>query len=143
MIGLLTLPALFPLLGAGMFDSHDGLHHLFRTLELDYTLRGGHLYPRWFPHLGFGYGYPVLNYYAPLAYYLPQPFLGLGAIAATKIVYALGFLAAATGMYALSRPFLGRAGALLAAASRVFRANLFSVYFASAWEIRPFSQMAA
>lgn len=63
----LTLPVLWPLVGPAYLSSHDGLHHLFRLLDLDWCIRGGVLYPRWLPHLGFGYGYPVLNYYAPLS----------------------------------------------------------------------------
>ena len=118
LVFLLTLPALYPLLGAGVFASHDGLHHIFRLYDLVETLRQGGVYPRWLPHLGFGYGYPLLNYYAPFAYYLAFPFMALGSdpILAMKIVYMLGFFGASFGMYTLARPFLGRAGAVLAAA---------------------------
>jgi hypothetical protein len=58
----LSLPVLWPLVGPAYLSSHDGLHHLFRLLDLDWCIRGGSPYPRWLPNLGFGYGYPVLNY---------------------------------------------------------------------------------
>lgn len=119
---LLTLPALYPLLGSGIFASHDGLHHIYRLFDLTYSLRGGAVFPRWLPHLGFGYGYPVLNYYAPLAYYLALPFMALGGgpILGIKIVYLLGFFGASFGMYGLARPFVGRLGALVAAAAYTY-----------------------
>jgi hypothetical protein len=122
LVFLLTLPALYPLLGAGIFASHDGLHHIFRLFDLLQSLRDGAAFPRWLPNLGFGYGYPLLNYYAPLAYYLALPFMALGSapILAIKIVYMLGFFGASFGMYTLGRPFLGRAGAVLAAAAYTY-----------------------
>ena len=114
---LLTLPALYPLIGTGISASHDGLHHIFRLFDLVHCVRGGAILPRWLPDLGFGYGYPILNYYSPLSYYLALPFMALGSgpILSIKMVYALGFFGAAFAMYGLSRPFLGRQGAILAA----------------------------
>jgi len=119
---LLTLPALYPLFGSGIFASHDGLHHIFRLYDLAQGLQGGGVYPRWLPDLGFGYGYPLLNYYAPFAYYLALPFMAFGSdpILALKIVYMLGFFGASFGMYTLARPLLGRPGAVLAAATYTY-----------------------
>ena len=31
-------------------------------------------FPRWFPDFAFGYGFPVLNFYSPLGYYLAELF---------------------------------------------------------------------
>jgi hypothetical protein len=76
----LSLPVLWPLVGPSYLSFHDGLHHLYRVLDLDdWAIPGGVLYPRRLPNLGFGYGYPVLNYYAPLSYYLAEVFHILGA----------------------------------------------------------------
>jgi hypothetical protein len=112
----LTLPVLWPLVGPAYLSSHDGLHHLFRLLDLDWCLRGGVLYPRWLPHLGFGYGYAVLNYYAPLSYYAAEAFhlLGAGFIDSIKLTYALGFLGSGLTMYLFARERLGRWPAVLA-----------------------------
>jgi len=74
----LSLPVLWPLLEPAYLSSHDGLHHLFRLLDLDWCIRGASLYPRWLPNLGFGYGYPVLNYCAPLTYHLAELFCIFG-----------------------------------------------------------------
>ena len=70
----LSLPVLWPLLEPAYLSSHDGLHHLYRLLDLDWCIRGGTLYPRWLPNMGFGHGYPVHNHRAPLSYYLAELF---------------------------------------------------------------------
>jgi len=118
----LTLPVLWPLVGPAYLSSHDGLHHLFRLLDLDWCLRGGVLYPRWLPHLGFGYGYPVLNYYAPLSYYAAEALhvLGAGFVDSIKLTYALGFLGSGLTMYLFAREHLGRLPAILSAVVYVY-----------------------
>jgi hypothetical protein len=118
----LSLPVLWPLVGPAYLSSHDGLHHLFRLLDLDWCLRGGVLYPRWLPHLGFGYGYPVLNYYAPLSYYAAEALhvLGAGFVNSIKLTYALGFLGSALTMYLFTKEHLGRLPAILAAVVYVY-----------------------
>ena len=95
---LLTLPALWPLLALqGLPATPDGPHHLFRLLDFDLALRGDDLYPRWLANHGFGYGFPTLNFYAPLTYYLAElpHLLGFGFITSLKLVIAVGFLVAA------------------------------------------------
>ena len=111
-----SLPVLWPLIGPSYLSSHDGLHHLFRLVDLDWCIRGGILYPRWLPNLGFGYGYPVLNYYAPLSYYVAELFhiLGAGYIASIKLTYAVGFLGSGLAMYLFAKEHMGRIPAILA-----------------------------
>jgi hypothetical protein len=112
----LSLPVLWPLVGPAYLSSHDGLHHLYRLVDLDWCIRGGVLYPRWLPNMGFGYGYAVLNYYAPLSYYVGQVFhvFGAGYIDAIKLTYAAGFLGSGLTMYLFAREHLGRIPAVLA-----------------------------
>lgn len=116
------LPVLWPLVGASYLNSHDGLHHLYRLVDLDWCIRGGALYPRWLPNLGFGYGYAVLNYYAPLSYYIGQTFhmLGPGYIDSIKLTYALGFVGSGLTMYLFAKQLMGRVPALLAALVYVY-----------------------
>ncbi len=117
-----SLPVLWPLLGPSYLQSHDGLHHLYRLVDLDFCIRGGTLYPRWLPNLGFGYGYPVLNYYAPLSYYVAELFhiLGAGYIDSIKLTYALGFLGSGLAMYLFAKESMGRIPALLASLVYVY-----------------------
>lgn len=111
-----SLPVLWPLVGPSYLSSHDGLHHLYRLVDLDWCIRGRILYPRWLPNLGFGYGYPVLNYYAPLSYYVAELFhiLGAGYIASIKLTYAVGFLGSGLAMYLFAKEHMGRIPAILA-----------------------------
>ena len=69
-------------------DTPDGLFHLQRVRALAEALRVGVLYPRWFPDFAFGYGYPVLNFYAP-AFYYPLPLRDGAPAAAVAHPYVL------------------------------------------------------
>jgi hypothetical protein len=113
---LLALPAGLPLVREGYFPSHDGLFHLYRVAGLDRAIHAGVLYPRWFPEFAYGYGYPVLNYYSPLAYYLGEIFhiLGAGILLSTKLTFLTSILLGALGMYLFVREALGRFPALVA-----------------------------
>jgi hypothetical protein len=100
-----------------MFDTHDGLFHIYRLIALDQAVRAGAFYPRWFPEFAFGYGHPVLNFYGPLSYYwgLPFTFLGADAILTTKLVLAIGLLVSALAMLLYARLYLDRGPAVVAA----------------------------
>jgi len=102
--------------------SHDVLHHVFRIASFDAGIRSGTLFPRWADALGFGYGFPVTHYYAPLAYGLAEFFhlAGAGILDSIKLVYALGFILSAFGMYGWARSVLGPRAAVLAAAAYVY-----------------------
>lgn len=96
----LALPALLPLLSGRLLSSADGQLHLYRLLLLDRLLREGVLFSRWWPDLAYGYGLPLFNYYAPLAYYLSEPLtvLGLPLELVLNLSLALSLLAGAYGM---------------------------------------------
>jgi len=85
-------------------------------------MRGGVFYPRWLPNLGFGYGYPVLNYYAPLTYYVAELFhtLGVGYIASVELTTALGFFLSGIAMYLYAKELLGRWPAVVAAVAYIY-----------------------
>lgn len=100
-------------------DTPDGLFHLHRVRALAEALRWGVLYPRWFPDFAFGYGYPVLNFYAPAFYYPPAllHLAGLDAVTAVRIVLGLAYGLSGLAAYALlrrwARPWPAALGALL------------------------------
>lgn len=97
----------------------DGLFHLHRARALAEALRMGVLYPRWFPDFAFGYGYPVLNFYAPGFYYGPAllHLVGVDVITATRlslaIWYGLSGLAAIALLRCWTRPTVALVGAWL------------------------------
>ena len=84
--------------------SDDGLLHLFRTFAIDRTIHAGVLYPRWLPDLGYGYGYPIFDFYPPLASYIVETIhlLGAGFALATNVTFigivALTILALAAAL---------------------------------------------
>jgi hypothetical protein len=96
-IGLILVA---PLLQASPLCTDDGALHIFRTVALDRALGDGLLYPRWFPDLAFGYGFPFFNYREPLGYYVIEAIHKLGADfpLALNLVLALGVIGAGQAM---------------------------------------------
>lgn len=105
---LFSVPALAPLLTAVPVRSADGLLHLYRLVQLESIWRNGVFFTRWLPDLAYGYGLPLFNYYAPLAYYLTAPlhFLGISFPAALNISLALAMFLGATGTFYFARALL-------------------------------------
>lgn len=97
---ILIFVAIRPLLNSGFFTMHDD-EQIARLYELGYSLLAGQFPVRWVSHLGFGFGYPLFNFYPPFVYYLGEIFhlTGFSLIDSTKIVMALGFLLSALFMF--------------------------------------------
>jgi hypothetical protein len=101
----------------------DAELHIFRLAELGRLVRAGQLYPRWAPNFYYGYGYPIFNFYAPLAYYvglIPELMPFWDAVDAVKIVFILSIILGGLGTYAYSTRNWGRLPALVAAAAYVY-----------------------
>ena len=83
----------------------DGLHHAIRAGMFDAVWRRGGvlLYPRWWPELTMGYGYPLLNFYSPGTYYLAEAFqlLGASSYRSLQLVALATVLFGAAGAYVL------------------------------------------
>ena len=118
---LFLLPATLYLWYPGLQTTYDGLYHKGRFYELDLLLRSGTLYPRWLPHVNFGYGSPTLHFYAPLIYYIAEAFrlLGAGYLLSYELMIGLGLLAAGWTMFALARRW-GMAAGWVAAIAYVY-----------------------
>ncbi|MBI4789488.1 MAG: hypothetical protein HY782_20855 [Chloroflexi bacterium] len=124
-LGIFTILAALAFLPfAPFYFLDDGFLHLFRLFEFDRVLRQGVPYPRWAPDFAYGYGYPVFNFYSPLAYYIAEALHLLGlAIPAALIATCVFILAiGVTGAYALGRELYGSilSGLLTAAAYGFF-----------------------
>ncbi len=100
LIAIITVPAFFRLLNNGYFYMHDD-QQVARLYLLDQGIRQGSLFPRWVDTMGFGYGYPLFNFYPPLIYYIGFIFhlIGFSYINSIKLVFISGFLLAAFGAY--------------------------------------------
>src|SRR5260370_36359340 len=89
----ICLFAIIPLFHSGLFTMHDD-EQVARLSQMYLVLSQGQFPPRWIPDLGFGFGYPLFNFYPPLVYYLGSVihFIGFSFIDSTKIVMGIGFL---------------------------------------------------
>jgi hypothetical protein len=112
---LLSFWAIKPFFIQGFFPIHDDTQ-VARVFEMTKVLKEGIFPVRIVPDLGYGYGYPIFNFYAPLAYYVGAAFMFLGfdALIATKIMMALGVVLAGIFMYFLAKEFFGKSGGLVA-----------------------------
>lgn len=113
---LLALPAVKDLLIPAYFPMHDDLQ-ILRLQQLDTCLKSGQIPCRWIPDAGFGYGYPMFNYYPPLPFYIAEGFhlIGINFFWSVKIVFLLSFLLPSFFIYLLAKTFFGRTPAFVAA----------------------------
>ncbi|MCC7371937.1 MAG: hypothetical protein IT306_26210 [Chloroflexi bacterium] len=111
------IPLLWPLAAPGMVLTHDGFLHVQRLIALDAAAREGAPFTRWLPDLAYGYGQPLLLYYAPLSYLPALLFrlLGAGFVASFELTSGLALVLSALAMYALARSLAGVAAAGTAA----------------------------
>lgn len=127
---LITLYFLSPLFEYGFFPMHDDTQ-VARVHQMTKSLRDGMFPVRWVSDLGYGYGYPIFNFYAPFAYYVGSIFdlAGFDELTATKIMMAVPFIILGIGMYLLSSSIFGKSGgvvsAIFAISSPYFAVNLF------------------
>lgn len=100
----------------GYFPMHDDLQ-LGRLFQLDKCFHDGQIPCRWVPDMGYGYGYPLFNYYPPFPYYLAEyfHFFGWSLIDSIKIVFILGVFFSGIFMYFLAKEFWGRIGGIVSA----------------------------
>lgn len=107
----------FTLLQPGYFNMHDDLQ-LMRQLAMEECFKEGQIPCRWTPHMGYGFGFPLFNYYPPLPYLVGQGIrlFGLSFIDTVKLTFFLSFVLSGITMYILTRQFWGRLGAVVSAA---------------------------
>src|SRR3989338_8008808 len=109
MVVALSYMSIAPLFSAGFFPMHYNAQ-VARVHEMKKAFLEGQFPVRWVADLGYGYGYPIFNFYSPLAYYVGGFFniLGFDALTATKIMIILGILLSGVFMYLLAREFWGK-----------------------------------
>lgn len=113
---VLSVFTVVPFFHSGFFPIHDNTQ-VARVYEMGKALRDGMFPVRWTNDLGYGYGYPIFNFYDPLPYYIGGAIslLGLNALLATKIMMVLGILFAGISMYFLAGQFWGDLGGIFSA----------------------------
>ncbi len=144
--GLLGTLLFAPLLQPGLPQAPDAVLHLYRSailrLALDYVV----FWPRCPTLFHQGYGYPVLNFQAPLLYVLTvlASYVTSDLTVALKVGLVFACLLYPVGMYLWARAILGRLGAIVAATAYTFAAFRFrELYFLGgypqflAWSLYP------
>lgn len=113
---LLSVWAIKPFTVPGFFPIHDDTQ-IARVFEITKSLKDGMFPVRWVSDLGYGYGYPIFNFYAPLSYYIGAVFQlgGLDALWATKTMMMTGVLFSGIFMYFLGKQFWGKLGGIVSA----------------------------
>jgi len=112
----LAIPTILPLFHQGLFPVHDDTQ-VARVLTMGKALKDGLLPVRWVDFLGYNFGYPIFNFYAPLAYYIGGFFIlfGFSALISTKIMMGLGMMLAGISMYLLASSIFSKKAGFLSA----------------------------
>lgn len=113
----LAFLAFRPLLVPGFFPIHDDAQ-VARVHEMTKALKDGMFPVRWSQDLGYGFGYPIFNFYDPFPYYLGGIFglLGMDALLATKMMVILAIIFSGFSMYLFAKQFWGNLGGILSSA---------------------------
>lgn len=85
---------------------HDDLQ-MMRQLELEKCFLDGQIPCRWVPDMGYGFGFPLFNFYPPLPYLIGEVFriFGLSFVDTIKMTFSLSFLVSGVTMYLLAKEF--------------------------------------
>ncbi len=102
---------------SGYFNMHDDLQ-MMRQLEMEKCFLDGQIPCRWVPDMGYGYGFPLFNFYPPLPYLIGQVFriVNVSFMDTAKYTFALSFVVSGITMYFLSKDFFGRLGGVISSA---------------------------
>lgn len=113
LVTVLSYWALKPLLVKGYFPMHDDTQPA-RIFEMAQALKEGQFPVRWVGDLGYGAGYPLFNFYAPLPYYLGSLvyLIGLNVIDSAKILFGIGIILSLLFMYFFLKKIAGRAAGM-------------------------------
>lgn len=114
-ISILSLGAVWPFFESGYFPMHDDTQ-VARVFAMGKALREGQFPVRWVSDLGYGYGYPIFNFYGPLPYYFGGLLaaFGLSALTATKAMFLVGTVLLGATTFILAASQWGRTAGILA-----------------------------
>src|SRR3989338_8712326 len=112
---IISFSVSLPLTRGGLFTMHDD-QQVVRLYLFDKALKGGQFPVRWVDELGFGFGYPLFNFYPPLVYMLGEVFhlLGFGFIDSVKLVFFFSVFGSGIAMFILVKELWGRLACLTA-----------------------------
>lgn len=110
---ILSFFAFSPLLHKGFFPMHDDTQ-VVRVSEMTGALIDKQFPVRIVENLGYGFGYPIFNFYAPLPYYTGAfvNLIGFDSLSSTKAMFVFGIVLSALTMYWLVSSFYGKSAGL-------------------------------
>lgn len=99
LIGIFLIFAIFQ---TGLYSSHDGIFHIYRTEEALSMLKLGQFPLRWAGNFDQGFGIPLFTFIYPLPYYFTAILSYLvGTIWSVKSLFVASYLLGGIGMYRL------------------------------------------
>jgi hypothetical protein len=112
----LSIPMIIPFFMSGFFSFHDDTQ-VPRVYLMWNSLSDGMFPVRWVTDLGYGYGYPIFNFYAPFPYYVGAifNFVLQDSLLATKAMFVIALIGSGISMYFLAQKFFGKLPAITAA----------------------------
>jgi len=115
---VIVLASSWSLFSKDFFIFHDFTQGA-RIVEMTQAIQDGHLPPIWSSNLGYGYGMPLFEFYAPLPYFLGSLsyMLGISLIGSVKLLMFISTLFTAIGAYLLGKKLFGNTGGLLVSAA--------------------------
>lgn len=114
---LIIVPTFFFFLRPNLYwNMHDDMQ-IIRQLEMEKCFKDGQIPCRWTPDLGYGYGYPLFNFYPPLPYFIGEIFrvFGVSFVTTVKLTAVLQIVSSAFAMYLLGSALFGISGGLISA----------------------------
>lgn len=105
----------WPLFLPGFFPHHDNIQTI-RILEMRKCFEDFQLPCRWVPDMGYGYGFPLFNYYSVFPYYLGAILsYFLGILGAAKALFFIPLIFGGISMYLLGNELFGKRAGFVAA----------------------------
>ncbi|MBP9669865.1 hypothetical protein KBD75_00510 [Candidatus Woesebacteria bacterium] len=99
LIGIFLIFAIFH---TGLYSSHDGIFHIYRTEEALSMLKSGQFPLRWAGNFDQGFGIPLFTFVYPLPYYITATLSYIvGSIWSVKSLFIVSYLLGGVGMYQL------------------------------------------
>ncbi len=95
---------------------HDDLQ-MMRQLEMEKCVQEGQIPCRWVPDMGYGYGFPLFNFYPPLPYIVGEVYrvAGFTFIDTAKLLFATAIILSGVFMYLFSKEYFGKTGGVVSA----------------------------
>lgn len=118
---VMSLFSLWHVFDRGYFPMHDDAQ-VARVVVMSNALKNGQFPVRMVGDLGYGYGYPLFNFYGPLPYYTGGLLymFGVDGITAVKVMMVIGVFIGALALFLLVSSMFGTWSGLVSAGAFLF-----------------------